>query len=280
MLLGAHFTPENNPDLALKPLKGDMLREFVEMIRDRSKAKKMGISDDSPFMQDPDMREVTAITRKIVHAITYVLNQPGAERFGIDMNDLQVIIRRATKSDATELSIASAIEHKSSDAQVALNQHEALIAQVISQQFAELFSMCLAVDEHKEADLLAIHNGILTQSMTGISKLRNLSESDLEEAQTHFWSLVSAVVIADQFLAVLKARKSPVVPLMEQMVYGEKYPQTQKKEGMHKLLEHTIGVFENIDGSTKGGQEKIRAAKKGVFTQVFEYLGIKSREID
>jgi hypothetical protein len=155
------------------------------------------------------------------------------------------------------------------------------------QSIMHVFSICLASQGGRQSELLTLCEKSFAVSKEQINHLQ-FNDSDKKlQAGINIGRNAALLLIAEQQLALLRARKSPVLGLMEQVVYGAEYSKTKQKRGLSELLDHTIEVlgvsipsFGNLDSTTEVGRQNIRKGRSEVLREIRESLGLPSREID
>jgi hypothetical protein len=116
-----YFTDENHPELMNIPLKGNLLREFIEILKDSADLSRLQIANN-----DPDFLKILSIKQRIIGLLTQKIDKEGAIQHGLDAHDIAGIAYKATgvqaPDDASEvLTVATFQQDPSNPAVDGLN---------------------------------------------------------------------------------------------------------------------------------------------------------------
>ncbi len=274
------------------PLKGGMLQEFIQQLKLSGDLKSLGICEDSEAAKYPSLKMTMDIVQRITDLVIEKVDNKGAAMYGVDARDMMNIIARATghkaPDDSTEHSNYIAISRDDNNPEnIKVTVSEAETNITVIQQVMQLFSMCLAVQEGKQKELLDLVERDYQSSIRIVNASAINAEDKVLEMSAKTGAIAGSLLTAEHTLNALKARKSPIAGLVEQSLFGIDYTRTKKKAGISELLDHAIEVFAaqipeagNFDGSTEQGRQNIRKYRTFLIKGLQEHMGMQSREID
>lgn len=271
----ARFTPQEDPDLANVALKGEMLRDFAQLLKDQAAAQEK-IAATQPG--DLQTSVLVKALRKISDKITSNLDEEGAQKYGIDMHDIARLVSEATEINAEQANAPDAAKLLTGAANGPAAEHK---LKGVKEMFAAMtmrqFSMALAVQEGIERRFLNKSHGASTQKTRMILEQLPALMQNTAMLDQFLQLTVRGLVSHDVVMGSMKARGSKLTDIMGKMAYGDDYPTLRPVHGgAAGILDQVILRANNLDPNKKADLEKLRVAREGLIELTRKDLGLES----
>lgn len=278
------FGQDNHPELLETPLRGEMLREFVDGIQTSIDLSKE-LAEKIPY---PSARQHTQETYKvledIVREVTKGLKGDAAASYGIDSRDLTSLIQRVTKehpddvdfSEATGQivdAVAAAKTGGVSQDKIRRMLRESAIA-AATETLMGTFHQCIAIQEGQEAAYMQM----VEQQEKEVAKAgfdAKASIGDDEQGRQGFAVTVALnTLMLIPIIERLSKRGSRLGALNERMMYGENYAKTGIKEGLLGEIQNTLATVYGLDTDKASDREELRRIQSKALRMASEQSGI------
>jgi len=264
------FTKENHPELMDKPLKGDMLREFIRYVSSFGDARKLGLSTSSPAFQNPLSKTMASCARRITHAIDEKIKADNTDQYSLSMNGLMVLMGEQLQQKVDDVDFDATMD------ELRLNgPNEKLLEKLVVPKIRAAFSMALAVQLGKEKELLKLH---AEEAKKDKIKIIDSLESPMvvKIAKDKAQSLAEAVMLGDQEIKMFRKQRSKLADLREQMAYGINCGASNT---LDFALETYLESVNGVDIYSTAGQQQVKSQREALMNSIGKYFGVPTHDV-
>jgi len=250
------FNEENHPELMDVPLKGEMLREFLAVMR-FDQRYMAGVSPDATL---------TRMLGKIVGLLEVKLAH--ADDFGLDIRDMRRIIKGLVYTDPASVGT----DALGAEIRQAEEEHGEITPEVAEKVIAHVtmnkFSLCLALQEGKEQALLAAKDKVLKAQMANIN-------AAFDEAPFSDEEMGAMLAEHAQIFLSTQSKNEELIRSGSKIA---KLNAVISEDVLSMPIDLMIDRWLNIDPTTHAGYEEHRRVRDSIMADLSAHMGLPPRQ--
>ena len=262
------FNETDHPDMMDVPLQGAMFKEFIIAARQMTDLVACGLSPESIAVKDPKNKHLHEGVQAFIRDVTSHMESEGMATMGLSITDFKEMITEWTKARPENVDLDVILKDLRSDSADIDTTRNLAMARML-----HIFSMCLAVQENRGHDLIAM---VQNEGRTVHKHLDSISH-DLHGNKEYAGAMVSHAmeqkILHNIILSATEKRASPLAPLLKTLLFGDR--KTPEKTGIDSVIDHVIEAYVGSNAKTVQGQQLVRAIKERTWSKIQEHIGVE-----